>query len=109
MSNGPGDPPSHEPEEFDPESLGPDRIDPASLGPETPSAPDPPDGSEVDREIHGLFWWLAALANVALLAASLGVMFVVFRGWWALGTQLTLSGLVVGGYVYYRVRQFQSE
>ncbi|QSG06759.1 DUF7322 domain-containing protein [Halapricum desulfuricans] len=109
MSNGPGEPPSHEPEEFDPDSLGPDTVDPASLGPETPSAPDPPDGSEVDREIHGLFWWLAALANVALLAASLGVMFVVFRARWTLGAQLTLSGLIVGGYVYYRVRQFQSE
>lgn len=98
----------HEPDEFDPDSLGPGGFDTDSLGPEVPSAPEPPESDEADSEVRGLFWWLAALANVALMAASLGIMFVVFQEQWALGTQLTLAGLILGGYVYYRVRQFQS-
>ncbi|WP_229120326.1 DUF7322 domain-containing protein [Halapricum desulfuricans] len=99
----------HEPDEFDPDSLGPGGFDTDSLGPEVPSAPDPPESDDADPAVRGLFWWLVLLANVALLAASLGVMFVAFQGWWALGTQFTLAGAILGLYVYYRVKRFQSD
>jgi len=99
----------HEPDEYEPDSPEPAEFDPDSLGPDIPTPPEPPDGSDADPAVRGLFWWLVLLANVALLAASLGVMFVVFQGRWAFGTQLTLAGLIVGGYVYYRVRRFQSD
>lgn len=90
----------HEPEEFDPDSLGPD----------IPEPPDPSgNASEVGSEVSGLFWGLVFVANIALMAASLGVMFAVFRSQWVLGSQLTLAGVILGGYVYYRVRAFQSD
>ncbi|MFW6435454.1 MAG: DUF7322 domain-containing protein [Halovenus sp.] len=100
MFDGSGEKSPHEPEEFDPDSLGPD-------------IPEPPDPSsvaeEVDTEVQGLFWGLVLVANVALMAASLGVMFAVFEGQWVFGSQLVLAGTILGGYVYYRVRSYQSE
>ena len=100
MFDGSGEKSPHEPEEFDPDSLGPD----------IPEAPDPTgQPGDVDSEVQGLFWGLVFVANVALIAASLGVMFAVFRDQWFLGSQLVLAGTILGGYVYYRVRSFQSD
>lgn len=98
MFDGSGEKSPHEPEEFDPDSLGPD----------IPTAPEPPSGGNGDAAVQSLFWLLVAVANIALLATSLGVMFIVFQGWWTLGVQFTLAGLILGGYVYYRVERFQS-
>jgi len=53
-------------------------------------------------------WYAVALMTVpvsALLAASVGVMFVAFQGEWELGGQLTLAGLALFGFGYYRYRQ----
>jgi len=100
MFDGSGEKSPHEPPEFDP----------ASLGPDVPEAPDPTSRSgAADSEVSGLFWGLVFVANVALMAASLGVMFAVFRDQWVFGGQLTLVGAILGGYVYYRVRTFQSD
>jgi|AntRauTorcE11898_2_1112593.scaffolds.fasta_scaffold33982_3 hypothetical protein len=100
MFDGSGEKSPHEPEEFDPNSLGPD----------IPEAPDPTSrASDIDAETRGLFWVLVLVANVALMAASLGVMFAIFRDQWVFGGQLTLVGVILGGYVYYRVKNFQSD
>ncbi|QCC52483.1 DUF7322 domain-containing protein [Halapricum salinum] len=100
MFDGSGEKSPHEPEEFDPNSLGPD----------IPKAPDPTSqASDIDSAVRGLFWGLVLVANVALMAASLGVMFAVFRDQWLFGGQLVLAGVILGGYVYYRVKTFQSD
>lgn len=90
----------HEPEEFDPDSLGPD----------PPSVPEPSASpSDADPETRGLFWILVAVANIALIAVSLGAMFIVFQGWWTLGSQLLIAGGILCTYVYYRVKKFHSD
>ncbi|MEF8825756.1 MAG: hypothetical protein V5A34_03800 [Halapricum sp.] len=89
------------------EDLEPEEFEPDSLGPEIPTPPASP--SDADSEVRGLFWVLVLVANVALLTASLGIMFIVFQDRWALGTQLTLAGVILGLYVYYRVYRFHSE
>ena len=83
-----------EPEEFDPEELGPD-------------IPEAPDLTEVDAssEVRYRFWALVMVFNVALLAASVGVMLVGFQGEWEVGGQLTLAGLALFAFGYYRYRQ----
>lgn len=83
-----------EPEEFDPHSLGPE-------------IPEPPDYSEVEVEgaLQVRFWSLVGVFNVALLAVSLGLMFLVFEGALELGGQLVVAGLVLSGYGYYRYRR----
>lgn len=83
-----------EPEEFDPQELGPD-------------IPEAPDLSEVEAssEVRYRFWALVMVFNVALLATSIGVMFIGFQGEWALGGQLTLAGLALFAFGYYRYRQ----
>lgn len=88
-----------------PENLEPGEFDPDSLGPEVPT-PAPP--TEADSDVRGLFWGLVLVANVALMAGSLGLMFIIFQDGWMPGVQLVLIGLVLGLYVYYRVRRFQS-
>lgn len=90
----------HEPDEFDPNSLGPD----------PPEIPEPSaNPGDADPEVRGLFWILVLVANAALIAVSLGLMFIVFQGAWGLGAQLFVAGVVLGVYVYYRVREFQSD
>lgn len=100
------DEPDKEPA-VDPKDLEPEEFDPDSLGPEVPAPPASP--SDADSEVRGLFWVLVLVANIALLTASLGIMFIVFQDRWALGAQLTLAGVILGLYVYYRVYRFHSE
>jgi hypothetical protein len=88
-----------EPEEFDPDSLGPETPTAEDLIPATPS-----DDVDVDPAVERLFWWLVLVFNAALLALSLGVMFVLFQGQYAFGGQLTLVGVVLFAYGYYRYR-----
>jgi len=98
----------HEPDDPEPEDLEPEEFDPESLGPESPSIPDLSEkASEADPEVSGLFWWLVVVFNVALMAFSLGLMFIIFQQNWTLGGQLSLAGLVLGGYGYVRYRRFK--
>ena len=82
----------------------PEEFEPGNLGPEIPEAPDLTE-VEASSEVRYRFWALVMVFNVALLAASVGVMFVAFQGEWELGGQLTLAGLVLFGFGYYRYRQ----
>lgn len=108
-----GEPDDLEPDSeppVDPEDLEPSEPDPGALGPEAPTAPDLSQrASEADPEVRTLFWWLVLVFNVALMAASVGLMFVAFKGNWTLGGQLILVGLVLGGYGYVRYRRFRRE
>jgi hypothetical protein len=83
-----------EPEEFDPHSLGPD----------VPEAPDYTD-VDVDRSLGIRFWGLVLVFNVALLALSLGLMFIAFEGNFSLGGRLVGGGLLLSGYGYYQYRR----
>lgn len=99
----------YEPEDPEPDSPEPEEFDPDSLGPDPPSIPDLSEkAGEADPEVRGLFWWLVVVFNVALLSFSLGLMFVGFRENVTLGVQLTLVGLVLGGYGYLRYRRFKA-
>jgi len=73
------------------------------LGPEIPEAPDL-SGRDVDPVVEGAFWTLVVVFNVGLAVASLGVMFVIFRGNLQLGGQLTAAGCIVLAYGFYRYR-----
>lgn len=77
-----------------------DRFDP---GPDVPTAPDPT-GNDVDPGVARRFWALVLVFNVALLAISLGLMFVVFEGSYSLGGQLFVAGIAVFGFGLYRYR-----
>lgn len=85
-----------------------EEFDPMELGPDIPEAPDM---TEVDAspEVQYRFWALAMVFNVALLVTSLGVMFLIFQGAWELGGQLTLAGLLLFGFGYYRYRRTKAE
>lgn len=91
-----------EPSEFDPDSLGPS-VD-------TPSTGAPELDDDVDEELFRTFWATVVMANVGLFAASLGLMFAVFR------EQYRLGGLVFGigalallfGYRHYRTYRSDS-
>jgi hypothetical protein len=88
------------------EELGPDP--PEVDGPEIPSVEAPSvdvDYEDVPPDILRTFWILVLIANAGLLAFSLGVMFVIFRGNWDLGARLVVaSGLlaILGWRVYSR-------
>jgi hypothetical protein len=88
-------------------STEPEEVDPDEVGPDIPEAPKAPDMTEVDVDpgLQNRFWALVAVFNLALLAVSLGVMFVGFRGNWELGGQLTVGGLLLFGFGYYRYRK----
>lgn len=83
-----------EPSEFDPDSLGPS-VD-------TPEAPEFDD--DVDEELFRTFWATALMANFGLFAASLGLMYVVFRGRLRLGGTVFAVGALalLFGYRHYR-------
>lgn len=83
--------------------------DTSSLGPNIPEAPAPPDApdpseTDVDPVVEGTFWTLVVVFNIGLMVASIGAMLVVFQHDTALGGQLTLAGVLVLGYGFYRYR-----
>ena len=82
----------------------PDEFDPQELGPDIPEAPDMTE-VEASSEVQYRFWTLVMVFNIALLVTSLGVMFVAFQGALELGGQLTLAGLLLFAFGYYRYRQ----
>lgn len=81
--------------EPDPESV--------DIGPPVPEAPEPSEGN-IDGATARRFWALVTVFNVALLALSLGAMFVLFEGNYTLGGQLLVAGAAVFGFGLYRYR-----
>lgn len=100
----------HEPEEPD---LGPDPPEPGSdAGPDVdvPDVSPPQEGfwgpEDTPKELLKAFWTLVVLFNVALLAASLGLMVLWFQGRLYLGGGLLAVGtaaLARGLYGYRRL------
>lgn len=101
----------HEPEEPD---LGPEvpNVEPEeeepSLGPEVPDVSPPGGGvfgpEDTPTELLSAFWKLVVLFNVGILAASLGVLFLVFEGEFYVGGGLLAVGLLAlvwGAYRYW--------
>lgn len=70
---------------------------------------DVPDASNADPWLQRQFWLLVVVFNVALLAVSLGAMFVGFQGRWSLGGRLFLAGVVLFAYGAYRFRKTKRE
>ena len=81
----------------------PDESQPFDVEPEVPEPPDPSE-NDVDPELPRRFWALVVVFNVALLAISLGLMFVAFEGAYALGGQFLVGGLAAFGFGLYRYR-----
>lgn len=104
---------SWSPEEFDPTSVEPDAFDPTSVEPEEfdldssgidiPEAPDPTE-NDVPPGVRRTFWLIVLMANLGLLALSIGVMFAVFRGQLRFGGSLVVLGVfaLLVGYFRYR-------
>lgn len=65
---------------------------------------DVPDSSNADPQLKRQFWLLVLVFNVALLAFSVGLMLVAFRGRWDDGTTATAAGIILFLYGYYRYR-----
>lgn len=74
---------------------------------ESDLVPDPPDPDEIPPDVHRTFWSLVGAINVALLAGSLGIMLIGFRGEWLTGGALVAGGLVALGWSVYRYRAFK--
>ena len=100
-----------EPEEPDPEAdLGFDVVNSeGSLGPDVPTPPKAPPASEASEELQSMFWSVVVLLNLAILAASLGVMYVVFRGRLQFGGGLVLVGVLGGAHAYRIYRRYEYE
>ncbi|WP_435097096.1 DUF7322 domain-containing protein [Halarchaeum sp. P4] len=71
------------------------------------------DSVEIDSDVQRKFWYLVVVFNLAVLAASLGLLFLYFRGQLLLGGGLAavgFAGLAYGFYTYWRVqREFAEE
>lgn len=72
-------------------------------------APEVPDGSDAPTGLRRRFWTLVATFNVALLAVSLGLMFVAFRGRWQYGGAAVVLGLVLFGFGYRRYQRYTGD
>lgn len=90
-----------EPNEFDPDSLGPS-VD-------TPSTDVPELDDDVDEELFRTFWATVVMANVGLFAASLGLMFAVFRGQHRLGGLVFAIGVLALLFGYRHYRTYRSD
>lgn len=73
---------------------------------ELPSIPEPPepdaDPSDAPDGLVFSFWWLVLVFNAAILALSIGVLFVVVAGQPTTGRNFLFVGTVLGGYGLYR-------
>ncbi len=95
----------HEPAEFDPDSLGPDVPEP----PEAPSTSSVADSDVENPEIARQFWQLVLVFNLAVLALSVGAMFVGFRGNYDLGLKVMGVGVLAFALGLYRYYRFESD
>ena len=102
----------HEPEEHDPEadfhdpdsdSLTIPRIEPPAV--REPGAD--LGGGDVPADVAQTFWIVVIVVNAAVLAVSLGVLLVAFRGDTSTGGGLVAGGLVLFGLAYRRYRAFR--
>lgn len=71
--------------------------------------PEIPDGSDAPAPLRRKFWTLVATFNVALIAVSLGLMFVAFRGRWRYGGAAVVIGLVLFAFGYRRYQRYTSD
>ncbi|MFD1644845.1 DUF7322 domain-containing protein [Haloarchaeobius litoreus] len=71
-----------------------------------PEAPSPSSTADIDApaDLQRKFWVLVLAFNAALLAGSLGALYVIFRNDWYLGGRLLAAGLVCFAYGAYRLR-----
>ncbi|MFB6299038.1 MAG: hypothetical protein ABEH65_02120 [Halobacteriales archaeon] len=69
-----------------------------------PPGPSVPSESDAPTALKWKFWQLVVVFNVALLASSIGVMLIGFRGRFRTGGASLLGGLVLFGIGWYRYR-----
>lgn len=117
----------HEPEEWDPEeeftdpdsdSLTIPRVSTedagSDLGSDLRSEFESPTDSEeavetdVSSDLLQAFWSIVLVVNAAVLAFSLGVLFLLFDGPSTNGFALVAGGLVLSGFAVYRYRSYRA-
>ncbi|WP_255170131.1 DUF7322 domain-containing protein [Natrononativus amylolyticus] len=92
----------HEPEEYDPEA---ELTDPESDSLTIPEVST--DETDVPPELLKTFWAIVLVVNAAVLAVSLGVLFLLFEADVATGGPLLGGGVVLFGFAVYRYRSFR--
>lgn len=114
----------HEPEEWDPEeeftdsdsdSLTIPKVSTEDAGSdlgsdlrsEFGSSTEPEIETDVPSDLLQTFWSLVLVINAAVLALSLGVLFLVFEGPSTNGVVLLLGGIVLSGFAVRRYRTSQ--
>lgn len=75
--------------------------------PDGENVPEPPRPDEIPADVRRTFWSVAGTTNVGLLAVSLGVMLVVFRGEVVVGGGLVAVGIGALLWAYYKYRRFR--
>ncbi|ELY92685.1 DUF7322 domain-containing protein [Natrialba taiwanensis] len=64
--------------------------------------------SDVPSELLNIFWGLVLVINAAVLALSLGLLFLFFEGVSTHGVGLVIGGVVLFGFAYRRYRTYQA-
>ena len=110
------EPSEHEPEEYDPEaefedpesdSLTIPQVQPPGVTPEDVEETLVPSSEGVPTELARTFWVIVLVINAGLLALSIGVMFLVFRGDVSTAGPLLLGGVLLLALAYRRYRAFE--
>ena len=106
----------HEPEEYDPEaefedpesnSLTIPQVQPPGVTPEKVEETLVPSSEDVPTELARTFWVIVLVINAGLLALSIGVMFLIFRGDVSTAGPLLLGGALLLALAYRRYRAFE--
>lgn len=77
---------------------------PETVGPST----DPPDPAEIPADIRVTFWTLVFVIKFAIIATTLGALFVAFEGRVQLGGGLLGLGAVLFLSALYRYRRYRA-
>ncbi|WP_152422184.1 DUF7322 domain-containing protein [Natrialba asiatica] len=64
--------------------------------------------TDVPSELLNIFWGLVLVINAAVLALSLGLLFLLFDGVSTHGVGLVVGGVVLFGFAYRRYRSYQA-